>query len=276
MTRNIFKHYVALILAVIMVFGLMPLSALAANVNTGVTGLTADSSGSATWSSSGGTITGSVKASSSSGCSGTTYTAQTGTLTFTNNSGAIALLSFDYTLALNGGSATVDGAAVTAGAGFSKKLEAGDTVAVSITSPKGEGTTSITMNNLKLTAEQEVTITFKAPSHGSYTVDGTAITEDTTKTVKTTDSIALAATPASGYKFFGWKSVIDNDENYFSTTASVTTSFTSNQTVEPVFVGSSTPVFQVGSKLFTDLKEAGSYSHTVPNGKTLVIPFDEA
>ena len=296
MTRNIFKHYVALILAAIMVFGLMPMSALAADVDTGVTGLTADSSGNATWSSSNGTITGSVKASSSSGCSGTTYTAQSGTLTFTNNTGATALLSFNYSLDLSGGSATVGGAAVTAGTGFSKKLEAGGTVAVSITSPEGEGTTSITMNNLMLTAEQNVEITFKAPSHGSYTVDGDTITADTIKTVKTTDSIALVATPMSGYKFFGWESTIGEETNYFSTTASLTTSFTSNQTVEPVFVSSSTPVFQVGLQLFTDLNEAVGYSqssntakivlvsngtlpagdYNIPSGKTLLIPFDDA
>ncbi|MBQ2211698.1 MAG: hypothetical protein II410_02285, partial [Ruminococcus sp.] len=92
------------------------------------------------------------------------------------------------------------------------------------------------------------------------------------------------------------KSVIDNDENYFSTTASVTTSFTSNQTVEPVFVSSSTPVFQVGSQLFTELNEAVSYSqssntakivlvsngtlpagdYNIPSGKTLLISFDDA
>ena len=82
----------------------------------------------------------------------------------------------------------------------------------------------------------------------------------------------------------------------FATAATLTTSFTEAQIVEPKFVPSSVPVFQVGSKLFVDLNEAVSYAqssntgkialvsngilpagdYTVPNGKTLLIPFDEA
>ena len=292
--KQLWLRRVCALLVFAMILSMLPMTVFAADVNTGVTGLTAASSGSASWSNSGGTIKGSVDASASSGCSGTTYTAQTGTLTFTNSSGAVALLSFDYSLTLSGGSATIDGANVAAGAGFSKKLAAGETVAVSITSPGAEGTTSIEISNLKLTAEQNVSITFKASSHGSYTVDGTAVTTDTTVTKLTTDTVSLAATPASGYKFFGWYS--ETTGNFFSTTATLSTSFTSSQTVYPVFVSSSSPVFQVGTKLFTDLNEAISYSqssgiakivlisngtlpagnYTIPSGKTLLIPFDDA
>ena len=263
-------------------------------INTGVTGLTAESNGKATWTPSGGTITGSVKASASSGCGGTSYSAQTGTLTFTNNSVSTAVLSFNYTLTLSGGSATVDGTSVTAGTSFSKTLNTGETVAVSITSPKGEGETGMVISNLKLTAEANVDITFKAPTNGSYTVDGTAITADTVKTFKTTDSVTLAATAANGYKFFGWK--IMTTGVYFEPKASLTTSFTEACTVQPEFVQTSLPVWQVGSMLYTDLNEAISYaqssgtakivlisngtlpagSYTIPSDKTLLIPFDEA
>ena len=300
MLKGVFKRFSSLFLAMVLIMSLVPamsLPALAAGVSTGVTGLSAESTGSGTWSSSGGTITGSVSASVSSGCTGDSYTSQNGTLTYTNNSGAVALLSFDYTVTPNGGSITVDGASVTAGGSFGKKLEAGETVAIVITSnATNSDATSIAMSNIKLTAEQNVNITFKAPVNGSYTVDGTAITADTTITKLTTESFTLAATAASGYKFFGWTSQIGTDVTNFSTSASLTKSFAENQTVYPEFVSSSAPVFQVGSKLFTDLNAAVSYAqesniakialvsngtlpagdYTIPSGKTLLIPFDEA
>ena len=66
MLKQIGKRYLSLLLSIIMLLALLPameLTALAANVDTGVAGLTAESSGNATWTSSNGTITGSVKAS---------------------------------------------------------------------------------------------------------------------------------------------------------------------------------------------------------------------
>lgn len=294
MAKRVSKRFLSILLAVLMVVTLVPNVALAANVNTGVTGLTADSSGSATWTASGGTITGSVKAKKSSGCTGDSFTAQNGTLTFTNSSGAVGLLSFDYTLTLSSGTVEVDGTAVNAGASFSKTLEAGETVAVKITSNAAdENATTVSISNLKLTAESNVDITFKAPTNGSYTVDGAAITADTVKTVKTTGSVTLAATAASGYKFFGWQNVTSG--TYIGMTTPLTTSFTETATIAPVFLKSSVPVFQVGTSMFTDLNEATSYAqssgiakivlvsngtlpagnYTIPSGKTLLIPFDE-
>lgn len=295
MVSHITKRTLALVLALVMIFSVLPMMSWAAAVNTGVSGLSADSSGSATWTGGNAAVTGSVKASSSTGCGGTSYSAQTGTLTYTNNSGSTALLSFDFTVVTNGGAVKIDGSSITAGGSYSKKLDAGGTAAVEITSnASNDNSTQIEMTNLKLTPELEVTVTFKAPENGSYTVDGAAITADTPITKLTTDSFALDATAASGYKFFGWYS--ETEEEYFATNASVTRSFTSSQTVYPVFVGSSSPVFQVGSKLFFDLNDAIGFSqssgtakitlisngtlpagnYTIPNGKTLLIPFDEA
>ena len=296
MYKNIWKRFMVSVLVVLMLMSFFPgmeTTAYAENVSTGVTGLTAVSSGGA-WSVSGSTITGSVQATKGSGCNAG-YTAGSDTLTFTNNSGAVGQLSFDYTLELNKGSATVDGVNVTEGASFSKTLSAGDTVDVTITSnSQDDQTATIAISNLKLTPEQDVEITFKAPLHGSYTVDGTAVTAQTVKTVKTTDSVALSATAASGYKFFGWKN--ETTGSYLSNSAAFTTSFTEDTTVFPEFVAESVPVFQVGSMLYTDLNEAISYAqtsgtakitlvsngtlpagnYTIPSGKTLLIPFDEA
>ena len=137
-----------------------------------------------------------------------------------------------------------------------------------------------------------MTVTFKAPVNGSYTVDGAAITVDTEKTIKTTDIVALAATPASNYKLFGWFNVTTGE--CLATAASANLTFSENCTVEPRFVSSSTPVFKTGDKLFTDLNEAISYAqssgsativliangtlpagnYTIPSGKALLMPMD--
>ena len=293
MVKNMLKRTISILLVAAMLLTILPTIAWAASVDTGVDDLSAESSGNATWETSSGTITGSVSALKEDGCLGDSFTSRTGTLTFKNNSGGRALLYFDYTVNLAEGSATVDGADAKGGS-FSKALNAGGTVAISITSPEAEGTTTITISNLKLTAEADVDVTFKAPVNGSYTVNGTAVTADTVKTVKTTDSVTLAATPASGYKIFGWFSSAVN--RYIAFDASAAVSFTEATTVEARFVPSSAPVFQVGAMVYTDLSEAISYAqsngvakivlisdgtlpagdYTIPSGKTLLIPFDDA
>ena len=297
MLKQIGKRYLSLVLSLVLILVLLPameLPALAASVNTGVTGLTAESSGNATWTLSGSTIKGEVKATAESCLGVTSYTPQNGTLTFTNSSDSIRMLSFDYELALNAGSASIDASSVTASASFSKKLGTGESVAIVIMSPEGEGSTSITISNMKLVEERDVTITCKAPTNGSYTVDGTAITAETQKAVKTTDLVALAATPASNYKFSGWFNA-DTDA-CLSTSASVSLSFSENMTLEPRFVSSTLPLFLVGNRVYTDLNDATAYatssgtekitlisdgtlaagSYAIPNGVTLLIPFDDA
>ena len=297
MARNIFKRFTSIMLVTLMVLMMLPISqmtAYAASVNTGVAGLTADSSGNATWTPSGGTITGSVKASSSSGCTGTTYSAQTGTLTLTNNSGSEALLSFDIDLTLSGGSATLDGAALTAGTSFSKPVAAGGTVSMAITSNASNATaTTVTISNIKLTVISTINVTFKAPANGSYTVNGDAITVDRLFTKQSSEAFTVSATPANGYKFAAWKNC--DDGSYVSFKASDTWYLDSDQTIEPVFVSNDTALFDVGGTVFMDLNEAADFAtnksidkivllssgtisgnYTIPNGKTLLIPFDEA
>ncbi len=294
MFKRIARRFVSFVLVIVLVLSVIPAVAYAANVNTGVDGLTANSSGDATWTYNSSTITGSVKASSSSGCTGTTYTSQNGTLTFTNSSGAVGLLSFDFSITLSNGSVTIDGTDITASGSFSKTLNAGGTVAVRIASNETNTTaTTISISNIKLTPETDVNVTFKAPEHGTYTVNGDEISAETTRTFKTTDSVVLSAAPANGYKFLGWYNVSSSE--YFDLDAATSKSFTEETTVEPHFVVNTLPVFQVGTKVFTDLNEAVSYSQSsgidkivlisdgtlpsgsykIPNGKVLLIPFDE-
>ncbi len=299
MFNGTMKRFSSLIMAVVMVFGVLtatPLRAKAANISgLSVTGLTA-SSDNGTWSAPNGTsINGSVKTTVNSGCTGDSYEAVTGTLTLTNSLSTVATLSFTYTFTADGGSGTVDGTAATASASFTKKLAAGETVQIVISSnANGAGTTQISLTNIRLAQEKDVTVTFMPASGGSYTVDGTAITAQTSITKKSTESFALKATPASGYKFFGWKSTVQN--SYVSKNTTFTFMTVENDTITPEFYPSTTPVFGVGDETFTELNAAISYAssnnkptivlldngtlpagnYSIPNGKTLLIPFDSA
>lgn len=266
----------------------------AANISgLSVSGLTA-SYDNGTWSGSGTTINGSVKTSSSSGCSGTTYTATTGTLTLTNSSGEERTLSFSGSVTLNSGTCKLEGSDWS-GASFSKVLANGASVSLVISSnPSGDGTTSVSLTSITLRGAETISVTFKAPTNGSYTVGGTPITSQQVISALSTEGFAVVATPASGYKFFGWKN--ETTGQYISKVANTTLLISSNCTVSAVFLPSTTPVWDVSGETFTDLNEAITYAtnnnksviclidngtlssgnYSIPNGKTLLIPFDEA
>ena len=293
MAKNVLKRFTSIILATLMVILMLPadlFQVYAASVNTGVTGLSAEYD-SGTWSASGGTITGSVKTTSSSSCGSPSYTPATGTLTLKNTLDNEATLSFKVTTSLNSGTATIDGSNATNS--FTKVLGSGESITVAISSnPDGEDTTTITLSEINLALPQNITVSFKKPVNGSYSVDGTSITEDTDITKLSTESFALNATPASGYKFAGWKGSVDGNISSEKNTEIV---LTNSQTVEPIFISIDTAVFDVEGKIFYDLEEAIQYSvdsgkklitliengtitgdYTIPSGKTLLIPFDEA
>ena len=294
MTHKTWKRYLSLLLTIVLVLALLPameLPAWAAEVDTGVAGLTAESGGNGSWNYTNGSITGSVAPSESSSCFGTSYSSQSASLTLTNSSGAVAMLSFDYSDVVS--NVKIDEKTVTAGSTFSKKLEDGGSIKIEITSGDSEGANAaISISNIKLTEEKEITLTLNAPSNGSYSVAGTAVTAVTSKIVLSTDMVALSASAASNYKFLGWFNV-DTDA-CLSTSASVSLSFSENMTLEPRFVSSTLPLFLVGNRIYTDLNDATAYatssgtkkitlisdgtlaagSYAIPNGVTLLVPYD--
>ena len=306
MIKDLLKRRLALLLVALMVIGLVPMGALAeeasreatraGTVNPGVTGLTA-SYDTGTWSanSTQHSISGSVKTTASTSCGTTTYTPVTGTLTLKNTSGAKATLSFKAAPTLNGGSATINGTAAGT-QNYSFVLAANETVTIVITSSdSAENTTSIALTNISLVSEKNVTVTFTPAENGSYTVDGTAVTSNLTLTKKSTESFAVSAAPASGYIFGGW--IVNGDTgNVLSTNAVDSLTFTDDATCTALFLDASTAVFDVGGKSFYSLPSAISYAqanskskitlisngvlpegdYTIPNGITLLIPFDAA
>lgn len=303
MIKNILRRFLSLALSAVMVMALLPAvstTALAAtsgdltglsNGDIGASYTATDDGSNASWSANGNGIIGSV-ISTSGACGGSTNYETT--LTITNNKSAAATLSFEYTIAQSSGTIQVAGTAVTAGGSYSSELAAGGSIKIYLKSGSTNAATSITITNLNLLADAEATTTFRPAENGSYTVDGDAITAETSRTKDSSEAYTLAATPASGYKFMGWYSVTES--KYVSSDASATLSFDSDQTITAMFTKESDPVFEVSGVKFTDLNEANTYAstnslskitlvsdgtlsrgnYTISSGNTLLIPFDEA
>lgn len=153
--KQVFKRFLSLALAMLMVLTLLPAmttTAWAATSGT-VTGLADENIGLSftgdadnAWSASGMQIVGS--ATGTGGACGDTHYGST--LTITNKRSTKATLSFDYTVALNNGTIQVDGAAVTAGGKFSKELAPNASIKVYIKSGSTSAATKITMTNVAL------------------------------------------------------------------------------------------------------------------------------
>ncbi|MGM9635627.1 MAG: InlB B-repeat-containing protein, partial [Candidatus Avispirillum sp.] len=297
--KNILKRFGSLALVLVMLAAMIPgftLAAKAAGTLNTISGLTAtwtdasNSKGSASWSASGTSITGTATGYKQYGVIGNTITT---TLTLTNSFGSEAALSFDYTLE---GGGSVSG---ISGESYSGVLADGDSLTITLTSPSGTSTNTLSITGLSLisTSAGDVTTTFKTAEGGSYTVaegSGTAeeITAETQKTAAAGTEYTVSATAASGYLFFGWYNettgkIMSNDTPY-------TFKASADMTLVPRFISDTTALFGVGTAKFDDLTEAGAYaaaggvktivllndgtvsgSHTIPAGTTLLIPFDD-
>ena len=307
------KRVAALLLALVMVIGLLPVMnnvVDAVDVSGSLTdksvGLSYATDGSPNantsgWSANGNAITGNLQGVKKAAV----YMNATSTLTITNNKSAAANLSFDYsTTTLNSGSATIDGQTATSGS-FSKKLAAGESVeivlSVSRTTGNKDNAMSISITNLILASASNtaVTTTFEAPAFGSYTVaygDQTltvaAGTSSQTASNLPSVSYTFTANPGTGYKMVGWYNV--TTDKYLGTNLTYTGSFEEACTVKAVVVPNDTAVFMTGSNYYADLNDAVAYAqskglnqitlvqggilpageYTIPAGITLLIPMD--
>lgn len=210
-------------------------------------------------------------------------------LTITNNHMDDRTLEFSYTLT---GGGSVSGIISDTSGKYSATLNAGASVTITLKSPEGTSTNTLTITGLQLLSDEKVSATFMPATNGSYTVDGTAITAETTLEKAGTESYALVATPASGYKFFGWWS--GSTSSYMSYKATDSIAFIADPQLEPRFIPEDWAIFSVGGTRFYDLTEAGTYAstatsktivtisngviygaHTIPAGVTLLVPFDD-
>ena len=296
--KQVFKRFLSLALAMLMVLTLLPAMTTTAWAATkgDVTGLADENiglsfSGDAdnAWSASGTQIIGSATGTGGS-CGVTHYES---TLTITNKKNTKATLSFDYAIEQNSGTIQVDGTVVTAGGKFSKELAPNASIKVYIKSGSTSAATRITMTNVALVSNVTATVTFQPAENGSYTVDGKAITEAYTNTQSSMTAYQLAATPAAGYQFMGWYNVTEG--KYINTSPKAALNIESDCTITARFVSNDAALFETGGQRFDDLNDAireaqkklpatialvssgkiaGNY--TIPSDVTLLIPFDEA
>ena len=300
MKGRITERFVALLLVALTIMAFLPSVTLpsAAATSGAVAGLSDENIGLSftgdaedAWSATATGVIGKVRSTPGSGCGGgSNYRS---TLTITNKKATKAMLSFDYAVVVSGGTILVDNAMVTTNGSFSKELEAEGTVEVEIESGSTDADTEITMTNVKLVSDVTATTTFLPTENGSYTVDGKKVTEKFSKTQSSTQAYALVATPASGYKFYGWYSV--TEDKLLSTDLQTSLNIDADKTIIAKFISSTTPTFDVDGKSFIDLEKAVDYArksgkklvtlvedgsisgnYTIPSGITLLIPFDEA
>lgn len=293
MIKRVLKRLTAMLLAFVLLFTLFPdlsLTAYAATSGT-VSGLsdtniglsysgTADNA----WTASGTTINGKTTPASGSGCSAVSAT--TSTLTIQNNKTVSATLSFKYEI-IASGTVQIGGNTVTTDGEYSSELEAGKSIKVYLEGAK------LTITNIALVSDVTATTTFQPAENGSYTVDGTAITEETSRTQSSMTAYQLEATPAEGYRFKGWYDV-DSGKS-ISTDAKTALKFDSDRTITARFVSKELALFETNGQVFDDLGDAVAYAqangqskitlatdgsisgtYTIPAGITLLIPFDEA
>jgi len=195
---------------------------------------------------------------------------------------------------VSGGTIQVDGTAVTAGGTFSKEIGAGGTVNVYIKSGSTSAPTKITLTNIALSANVEATVTFLPAENGSYTVNGTAVTEEYSNTQNAVNAYKLAAKPDEGYQFRGWYNVTTGE--YLGTDTTLTLNVESDCTITAKFLSEDANLFEAGTQTYEDLGEAVAYAKehgiskvtlmsknatltedcTIPAGVTLLVPHDAA
>ena len=296
--KQVFKRFLSLALAMLMVLTLLPAmttTAWAATSGT-VTGLADENiglsySGGAddAWSANGTSIIGAATSTGGT-CSDTSHSS---TLTITNKKSTTATLSFDYSIEQNSGTIEVNGTAVTAGGKFSEELAPNNSIKVCIKSGSTSAATEITLTNVVLVSNVNATATFVPAENGTYTVDGNRITEEYSNTQSSMTPYKVVATPADGYQFLGWYNLTTG--KCIATAASTALNIESDCTITARFASKTAALFETGGQRFDDLGDAVSYAqanrqpkitlatdgsisgtYTIPAGITLLIPFDEA
>lgn len=300
MIKRIGRRFVSLLLTFVTILTLLPAMTLPALAVTNGTvigladkniGLSFDGTADDAWDATATGVIGKVRSAPGSGCSDNTD--YHSTLTITNKKSTKATLSFDYTVAVSGGTIVVDYATKDTKGSFKKELEAGGTVEVEITSGDTNADTQITITNISLVVDVSATVTFQpAVNGGSYTVDGKLITEEYSNTQSSMTAYKVAATPAGGYRFKGWYDV--NTGTCINTNATTALNFDHDCTITARFVSKDLALFETGGQQFDDLNEAVAYAqannrnkitlasagkitgnYTIPSKVTLLIPFDD-
>lgn len=234
------------------------------------------------WTAAGTEITGTVKPAEYKGkhnlltryqCEG----AASSTLTITNASSDVSLLTFSYTAPTSSGTLTFSHESDAASDGaYRAMLNPGDSVSVTLTTTssternrkanQAQYITTVKLTDVKLESlNQDISVTLVPATNGSYTakVGGTALkVGETYSKPATTQYTLTCGAAAPNYVFDGWY-INGNPE---STERTYTTAFSDNCTVEARFVED--PLFSViqmsdaGADKSAYVEVNSSYSHS--------------
>lgn len=146
----------------------------------------------------------------------------------------------------------------------------------------------------------KVTVTLKAAENGTYTyTDGTnsGTITSTDGSIETKSGVTLQASPATGYKFFGWYEIKDGKETYFSYESSTEKTFQTDAAIYAKFIPKDWATYIVRNKpevQYYDFQAAANAAdastdkfflplingvvpdgnYTIPSGVTLLVPYE--
>lgn len=225
---------------------------------------------------SGTTITAFVKTGKGGSTFSPSYNGSTANITLTNGFESDAELSFDVSTATfkSSGTVTVTVDGVEKDKPYTFTLKGKQSVNVRISS--NANTTGVSMGieaTIDITKfqkiEKETEVTFVPGQRGSYTVDGNAITAETTLSKKSSEGYVVSAVADAGYSFYGWRNLTTRTIESYDAEGSLY--FSENSRVQPVFFPTGLAVFGVGSELFSDLNDANAYADSQTSNKTIVL-----
>lgn len=289
-----FKRFLSWTLALLMALSLLPAGLLSvpahaasgtvAGLNDPEIGVSYDGGDETTWTAAENKIQGSIAA-------GKFFGKET-TLTITNKKKKAAILSFSYTID-NQGTIEVDGSTVTENGQFSKKLNPNVSVTIYLKANRKK-TSRITLQDILLVVDAKPMVWFQPSENGTYTVDGTQITEATPSSKNSQTPYQLVAEPNDGYQFQCWYNLSSN--KCISTKPSISLNIEDACYITAKFSSEGVNLFYVGEQVIEGLVPAIEYAqqqnieqvtlqsenallegdYVIPSGITLLIPFDEA
>jgi len=282
------KRYFRLSLILLCLLMVLPLYAMAANEQLGVS--TSGTVNSSDTDVSDGTLSMTVKGSNVNG-----------TLTLTNSGTEAAILSFSYEATGDISSFTVAGGSVSNTGSYNAELAGGSSVAIYLSVPTkalfgSNKSATVKLTSVKLEVPQAANVTIIHNTLGSVSAGDTAVASGGTIEVPAAGT-TLTASPNPGAAFVGWVNTADN--SLVSESASFVYKPTGDISLKAVFASPTTAAPFWGSNkayLFEDLSAAiahatnasnkvitlagngilSSGDYTIPSGVTLVIPFDSA
>ena len=185
------KRWVTFLVTVVVVLGLMVGTAFATTVNvTGVAISVTDSANTA--SESNGIVTVTVTGTSNLLSGGNTVT---NNIQITNTSGQKMNISFDYSIS-NQTAFTIAGTSAASSGSYSGSIEAGGTIAISMSAKGGRlssSTATLKLQNFSLVAPSEAKVTVEYDNGaGSVSIGGSSVTTGSVVNVGADGAISLS------------------------------------------------------------------------------------